>query len=66
MAAARALVPLDRNVNPDVGQVGDGGWKKGQNCSRRDAAPRKKEVYCLASQKKFSMFLGRGGEDLYK
>lgn len=65
MAAARALVPLDRNVDPDVGQDGDGSWKKGQNCSRRDVAPRKKEVYCLASQKTFSVFLGRG-EDLYK
>jgi hypothetical protein len=32
MAAARAVVPLDRNVDPDVDWDGDGGWKKGQIC----------------------------------
>lgn len=32
MAAARAVVPLDRNVDPDVDQDGDGGWKKEQSC----------------------------------
>lgn len=44
--AARVVVPLNRNVDPDVDRDGDEGWKRTELLldSRRGTALRKKEV----------------------
>lgn len=71
MAAARAIVPLDRNVDPDVNRDGDGAGRRDRFASGLQEGHSSEQERGLVfgfskkkKKKKLRLFLG--GKDLYK